>query len=200
MWIPITVQQRDSPSLSLAITEWTDAMAPFLVKHLNGTNGRDVTQFLRNKIPQPYTEDDARFFIGLTSSKGLFTSHAIVLLDADNKLVEAIGSIGLTFSDPNDFEAHTAEFGYWLAKDWWSKGIMGAVVCEYLDKVAKPLSVTPRDEKSPKLAKIVAYAISDNGGSCKVLEKNGFILEGSLRRYAFKRGKWWDGKLYAYFL
>ncbi|KAI8830285.1 acyl-CoA N-acyltransferase [Chytriomyces cf. hyalinus JEL632] len=200
MFVRVSVPQKDAAPLSLAVTEWTPAMAPSLIKHLNGTDGTDVTRFLRNKVPQPYTEDDARFFIGLTAANGLFTAHAIVLLDSDSNIVEAIGTVGLTFKDPTDIEAHSAELGYWLSKAWWGKGIMRSVVCEYLDKVARPLSIVPRNEQSAKLVKIIAYAIADNAGSCKVLENSGFALEGKLRQFAFKRGTWSDGRLYAYFL
>ncbi|KAJ3235347.1 hypothetical protein HDU81_000623 [Chytriomyces hyalinus] len=199
MFVPVSVPQRQGAPLSLAVTEWTHAMTPSLIKHLNGTNGTDVTRFLRNKIPQPYTEDDARFFIDLTVAKGLFTAHAIVLLDNDSNIVEAIGTVGLIFNDPNDVEAHSAELGYWLSKDWWGKGIMSTVVSEYLDKVARPLSIVPRNEQSSKLVKIISSALADNAGSCKVLEKCGFELEGKMKKFAFKRDTWSDGRLYAYF-
>ncbi|KAJ3224834.1 hypothetical protein HDU81_008294, partial [Chytriomyces hyalinus] len=90
MFVPVSVPQRQGAPLSLALTEWTRAMTPSLIKHLNGTNGTDVTRFLRNKIPHPYTAEDARFFIDRTAAKGLSTYHAIVVLDNDSNIVEAI--------------------------------------------------------------------------------------------------------------
>ncbi|KAJ3126160.1 hypothetical protein HK100_010407 [Physocladia obscura] len=202
MWIEVPTQP------TIAITKWVPSMAPFLLKHLNGDAGSAVTRFLRNKIPQPYEQKDADDFIAHCSEEKLFTSYAIVLLNTsdsnsngDNNsqnILAAIGSIGLVFNDPTDIEAHVAELGYWLAQEYWGRGIMSAVVGAFIKNFAAPLSISHHRADVP-LRKIYAYAAIENKGSCKVLELNGFVQEGLLKQYAWKRGEYHDCAVYAFF-
>ncbi|KAI9341994.1 acyl-CoA N-acyltransferase [Obelidium mucronatum] len=206
MWIPVPLPPSPTKSLPLiAITKWSHSLSPFLLKHLNGENGEAVTRYLRNKIPQPYLDSDANFFIKMCAKEELFTSYAIVTVqqgesEGDWKIKEAIGSIGLTFKDPSDIEAHAAELGYWLAKEYWGLGIMKAALAAFLESYVKPLGVY--NERAPQipLAKVYAYAAVENRGSCLVLERNGFEVEGVLKKYAWKRGRFYDHCLYAKFL
>jgi RimJ/RimL family protein N-acetyltransferase len=47
------------------------------------------------------------------------------------------------------------------------------------------------------LSRIVAYVFPRNPASARVMEKCGFSLEGALRKYALKDGRFLDAKLYA---
>ncbi len=47
------------------------------------------------------------------------------------------------------------------------------------------------------IVRIYAEPFAENTGSCRVLEKNGFVLEGILRKNAFKNGQFRDMKLYS---
>jgi ribosomal-protein-alanine N-acetyltransferase len=47
------------------------------------------------------------------------------------------------------------------------------------------------------LIRIFAFVFESNTASVKVLEKNGFTLEGTMRRAVFKRGRLMDQALYA---
>jgi RimJ/RimL family protein N-acetyltransferase len=47
------------------------------------------------------------------------------------------------------------------------------------------------------LVRITAHVFPFNNASAKVLEKNGFLLEGVLRKHHWKAGNFLDAKLYA---
>ncbi|KAI8929488.1 acyl-CoA N-acyltransferase [Entophlyctis helioformis] len=108
----------------------------------------------------------------------------------------AVGGIGLTFGDPTDIEAHTAELGYWLGEAFWGQGIMEATVRAFMGEHVEG-SVRCDGERPVQLSRVVAVVAAANVGSSRVLEKNGFELEGRLRRYWFKRGEYGDGLQYS---
>jgi RimJ/RimL family protein N-acetyltransferase len=96
-----------------------------------------------------------------------------------------IGGVG--FKDFTISKSHRAEIGYWLAKPYWGRGIMTAVVkkaCEFAFS-------------EWKLVKISAEVFAFNPGSARVLEKCGFEQEGYLKKQHKKDGQWIDVKLYA---
>jgi ribosomal-protein-alanine N-acetyltransferase len=96
-----------------------------------------------------------------------------------------IGGCGL-----NDFEigkSHRAEIGYWLAKGFWGRGIMTAVVQRLCRHAFEEFG----------LVKITAQVHSENMASARVLEKCGFQQEGFLRKHFLKDGKFIDARLFA---
>ena len=100
----------------------------------------------------------------------------------DNK---AIGSI--TVFRQENIHKLTAELGYYIAEEYWGKGIMTEAVkqiCEYVFN-------------NSDIIRIFAEPFADNTASCRVLEKAGFQLEGVLKSNALKNGKIIDMKMYA---
>ena len=98
---------------------------------------------------------------------------------------KAIGSIGV-FRQQN-IHRQTAEMGYYIAEEYWGKGIMTDAVkqiCEYVFK-------------NSDILRIYAEPFAYNTGSCRVLEKAGFQYEGTLRNNAVKNGKVIDMKMYS---
>ena len=93
-----------------------------------------------------------------------------------------IGSIGL-----KKIKGHKAEMGYWIGKKHWGRGIATEAVKMIADFGFKKL----------KLKRIYAYVFEKNKSSCRVLEKNGFIKEGFLRKDRMKDGKFVNVYLYA---
>jgi RimJ/RimL family protein N-acetyltransferase len=90
----------------------------------------------------------------------------------------------------NDFEvgkSHRAEVGYWLAKPFWGRGIVTAVV----QRVCRHAFV------EFGLVKIIAHVVTHNSASARVLEKCGFVQEGLLRKHFLKDGQFIDVKLFA---
>ena len=162
------------------LSEFRPSDKPALVEHLNDRDIYDRTF----RIPFPYTEADAEAFLArvakATDQHGQPAHFAI--RTGDDAL---IGGCGL-----NDFEigkSHRAEVGYWLAKPFWGRGIMTAVVQRVCQHAFEEFG----------LVKIIAHVVTHNPASARVLEKCGFVQEGLLRRHFVKDGKFIDVKLFA---
>jgi RimJ/RimL family protein N-acetyltransferase len=80
-----------------------------------------------------------------------------------------------------------AELGYVISKSFWNTGVTSEAVRLALEKGFKDLGVK----------RIEAYVDPENIGSIRVLEKNGFKLEGLLKKYVVHRGNIRDRHLYA---
>jgi RimJ/RimL family protein N-acetyltransferase len=97
----------------------------------------------------------------------------------------AIGSIGVFRKDNIHFK--TAEMGYYVAEEHWGKGIGTQAVkevCQYIFE-------------NTDIIRIFAEPFAHNLGSCRILEKSGFMCEGILRKNAVKNGVILDMKMYA---
>ena len=136
---------------------------------------------LRDGLPYPYTDKDAEEFISamLSSNENNVFAFAIVY---DGK---AVGSIGVYRKE--NIHRLTAELGYYLAEEYWGKGIMTEAVkqvCRYVFD-------------NSDIVRIFAEPFSFNTASCRVLEKAGFQCEGTLRSNAIKNGRISDMKMYS---
>ena len=80
-----------------------------------------------------------------------------------------------------------AELGYYLGRAYWGRGIMTWAV-----EAACQWAFAHTD-----LLRISAAPFARNLPSCRVLEKAGFQLEGTLRQSAVKDGEVLEMKLYA---
>lgn len=144
-------------------------------------SNRKVQDNLRDGLPYPYTEQDGKEFISamLSADENETFAFAITV----NNMV--IGSIGI-FRQGN-IHRQTAELGYYIAEEYWGKGIMTEAVkqiCEYV--------FTNSD-----IIRIYAEPFAYNIASCRALEKAGFQYEGTLRSNAVKNGKVIDMKMYS---
>ena len=144
-------------------------------------SNKKIQDNLRDGLPYPYTEQDATDYISamLSEDENKTLAFAITI---DNK---AIGSIG-AFRQKN-IHRHTAEIGYYIAEEYWGKGLMTEAVkqiCSYIF------------DKS-NIVRIYADPFSYNKASCRVLEKAGFLYEGTLRSNAIKNGKTIDMLMYS---
>ena len=144
-------------------------------------SNRKVQDNLRDGLPYPYTEQDGKEFISamLSADENETFAFAITV----NNMV--IGSIGI-FRQGN-IHRQTAELGYYIAEEYWGKGIMTEAVkqiCEYV--FAKS-----------DIIRIYAEPFANNIASCRVLEKAGFQYEGTLRSNAVKNGKVIDMEMYS---
>ena len=160
------------------IRKWELSDAKELATALSNKNIQDN---LRDGLPYPYTEQDGVDFISAMLSTNENDSFAFAIM-ADNKV---IGSIGV-FRQGN-IHRRTAELGYYIAEEYWGKGIMTEAVkqiCEYVF------------DKSD-IIRIYAEPFAYNEASCRVLEKAGFQYEGTLRSNAIKNGKVIDMKMYS---
>ncbi|MCJ1320766.1 hypothetical protein MMC15_006107 [Xylographa vitiligo] len=122
---------------------------PRLVSYLND---KTVTDNFGVWMPDTYTTDDALQFLERHNYK---LHYSIRSLKQDDIL---IGDIAV-YSDNR--------FGYWLAPDFWNKGIMTQVVGALI-----------REAKSVGIDRIMAAAYTSNPASRVVLIRNGFVFVG----------------------
>lgn len=163
----------------VTVREWKESDAEALAGLLND---KRILDNLRDGLPYPYTVSDALWYINscLSADKNNTFCFAIVY---NGKVV---GSIGIFRQGNIHFK--TAELGYYIGVEFWGKGIMTEAVrlaCKHVFD-------------NTDIVRIYAEPFAENTASCRVLEKNGFVLEGILRKNAFKNGVFRDMKLYAF--
>lgn len=160
------------------IRKWKLEDAKELAEAISNPN---IQKNLRDGLPYPYTEEDGRAYISemLGADEKKTFAFAIVYHE------KVIGSIGVFRQD--NIHCRTAELGYYIAEEYWGRGIMTDAVkqtCAYVFS-------------NSDIIRIFAEPFSYNAASCRVLEKAGFQLEGTLRWNAVKNGQVLDMKMYA---
>ena len=144
-------------------------------------SNKKIQDNLRDGLPYPYTEQDGKEFISamLVANENDTFAFAITVNG------KVIGSIG-AFRQGN-IHRQTAELGYYIAEEYWGKGIMTEAVKQLCDYVFS----------NTDIIRIYAEPFAYNIGSCRVLEKAGFQYEGTLRSNALKNGNVFDMKMYS---
>jgi RimJ/RimL family protein N-acetyltransferase len=142
-------------------------------------NNRRIWENLRDRFPHPFTEADGAAYIAHNLQSEDQTSFAI---DVGGT---AIG--GISLRPGSDIERITAELGYWTGEEFWGRGIATAAI----------RLITEHAFNDRKLDRVFAIPFIENIGSCRALEKNGYLLEGTMRRSALKDGRIRDQQLYA---
>ncbi len=145
-----------------------------LVKLLNNKN---VTQYLTTRIPQPYTTQDAEWWVNTGSKAGIAKA-----IDVDGTLV---GVISITIGDYEN--ARSAEIGYWLGEDYWGEGIATKAVDKMTNNVFS----------NSEIVRLFARVFAPNKESMHVLEKCGYTKEGIFKKSIFKGGKYLDEHIFA---
>ena len=158
------------------LRKWNDSDLQNLIKHANNPQ---IASNMRDGFPYPYTIEKGREWLEFAGSQDSSHNFAITINN------EAIGGIGLEVGE--DIERISAETGYWLGEEYWGHGIVSSALKGILDYGFNTL----------KLERIFATPFDHNIASRKVLEKNGFVLEGILRRSVIKSGKIYNKALYA---
>ncbi|KQM67250.1 hypothetical protein ASE74_07235 [Pedobacter sp. Leaf216] len=148
-----------------------------LVKHANNFN---ISKYLTDKFPFPYQKKDGEAFIQLALSHHPLQIKAIVVNN------EVIGSIGV--HQLADIYSKSAEMGYWIAEDFWGKGIIPQAVKEMLKYGFETFDVE----------RIFARTAHTNLASQRVLKKAGFILEAELKGTIFKNGEYFDELIFGF--
>lgn len=164
--------------MTCQIRKWKSSDAAALAAALSN---KKIQDNLRDGLPYPYTEQDGADYIRAMLSADENETFAFAITVED----KAIGSIGV-FRQGN-IHRQTAELGYYLAEEYWGRGIMTEAVkqiCEYVFCKSDIL-------------RIYAEPFAHNTASCRVLEKAGFECEGTLRKNAVKNGKVMDMKMYS---
>ena len=160
------------------IRSWQLSDAKKLAQMLNNKN---ILDNLRDGLPYPYTETDGKEYITamLNADKNEVFAFAVTYCG------ELAGSVGVVRQ--SNIHNKTAELGYYIAEEFWNKGIATQAVKSACAKVFE----------SSDILRIYAEPFARNKASCKVLEKAGFVCEGTLRANAVKNGAVEDMKMYA---
>ncbi len=164
--------------MAVRLRAWTLEDAPALAKLINN---KKVQDNLRDGLPFPYGEEDAKAFLSAMLASDPDQNLAFAI-EADGKL---IGSISATRCANIHFR--TAELGYYLGEPYWGKGFATEAVRQICDYIYR----------NTDIIRIFAEPFAYNTASCRVLEKAGFQLEGLLRSNAVKNGRILDMKMYA---
>jgi len=146
-----------------------------LVRYLNN---EQLVRYLASRIPQPYSFDDASWWVEVGSKEQAFV-RAISLNGA------FCGVIGV-YTKEADY-AHAAELGYWIAQEYWNQGIASKAVADFTELVFATTDIQ----------RIYAVVAAPNVASIKVMEKVGFSLEGILKQAVQKQGQFFDEHLFA---
>ena len=136
--------------------------------------------YLSDRLPNPYTEDDANWWLNMVAnSEGIDgTFRAMVV---DGKIVG-----GISIERKADIYRLDGELGYMLLKDYWNRGLMSQAVGQVCEIAIKELG----------LNRITANVFHPNLASQRILLKNGFIQEGVMRKAVIKGGIIYDIFLY----
>ncbi|KXU45145.1 MAG: GNAT family N-acetyltransferase [Longibaculum muris] len=144
-------------------------------------NNQKIMNHLRDGLPYPYTVEDAKEYISsmLQANQEKMFAFAISVDE------HVIGSISVTRLD--NIHYCTGELGYYIGEYYWGKGYATSAVkqvCQYVFEHSD-------------IIRIFAEPFAYNTASCRVLEKAGFIYEGTLHKNAIKNGQVQDMKMYA---
>ena len=139
-------------------------------------NDAAVTQFLSTKIPSPYTKEDAHWWV--TEGSKVDVVRAIAF---DEQLVGCIAV------NRGEFEySRSGEIGYWIAQDYWRKGIAYNAIVEITEFVFS----------NTDIVRIYASVFSENIPSMKLLLKSGYKEEAILKKAMFKNNQFYDSHIF----
>lgn len=163
-----------------------------MAKHANDP---DITKGMRNTFPNPYSLEQAEYFL---NNIGLKETHPSSADPDDAKPVLTnyalcrrsdgayMGGIGLM--PKRDVEARTFETGYWIGKEFWGDG--------YMTEALQAFTVWAF-QTFAELARIEASVFEGNDASVRVLKRAGFQAEGVRRKAVWKRGQLLDQLLFS---
>lgn len=164
--------------MEIKLRNWEIEDAQLVVKYANNKN---VSKYLRDVFPFPYTLDDAKSYIRYCSGADK-SKNILFAIDIEGK---AVGAIGLTIQ--NDVNRKCAELGFWLGESFWNNGVMTRAVKEMCQMGFRLYDIE----------RIYAEVFDDNTASKSVLEKCGFTMDGVMRNSIFKDGKLQNACIYS---
>ena len=162
--------------MTIILHKWTSNDKEALMALCNAVD----RTFLSDRLPYPYTEADADWWLGMVAEnegkEGVWQS-----IWADGQLV---GSISVERKDEGG--QAIGEIGYMILTPFWSQGIGTESVRQICEIAFREL----------ELQQIVGNVFPENVASARVLEKNGFQLNGTMTGSIVKNGSLLDVKVY----
>lgn len=145
-------------------------------------NNKKIWLNVRDAFPHPYTLANAAEWIAFTLGQKPVRNMSIV---CNNSIA---GSIGIVTKD--DVYRKNIEIGYFLGETYWGRGIATSAVSLLLEHIKSNFDVI----------RIYAEVFGHNKASMKVLEKNGFHLEGIREKAVIKNNVIMDDYVWVKFL
>ena len=146
--------------MTITLHKWASADKEALMALCNAVD----RTFLSDRLPNPYTEADADWWLGMVAEnegkEGVWRS-----IWADGQLV---GSISVERKDEGG--KTIGEIGYMILTPFWSQGIGTEAVRQICGIAFQELA----------LEQIIGQVFPENVASARVLEKNGFQLNGTI--------------------
>ncbi|KAM0346678.1 hypothetical protein ACHAPU_005391 [Fusarium lateritium] len=144
-------------------------------------NNPQIARWLQNTFPHPYTVQDAENWISIAKAQSPILDFTICQPDG----VSIIGGVGLKARE--DIHHRTMEIGYWIAEEYWHRGIATEVISAFSNWAF---------DNFKHLVRLEAKVFEGNMASCRVLEKCGFEFEGRQRAAIEKMGVIMDAFIY----
>lgn len=158
--------------MDIALKPWTErdaAMLHDLMQHID-------RRFLSNRIPDPYTLKDAESWLSFVGDhEGRDALFRSIVVDG-----RCAGTVSA--EQRGDVYCRDAEVGYFLRTDLWGRSVMTKALGLFCSEAFAALDIV----------RLSALVYEPNRASRRVLEKNGFMLEGMLRQAVYKDGHTWN--------
>ncbi len=158
----------------IRLRDFAESDLEALLKQANNPN---IARYLTESFPSPYTKEDAVFWISTGCKEGVTK-----VIEYQNNFAGSISATALKGE-----HRFSASVGYWIAEDYWGKGI----ACKALNMLTDEMF------SSTEIVRLYAEVYSPNTASMKVLEKSGYLQEAILRQSVFKNGEFYDDYIYA---
>ena len=132
--------------------------------------------FLSDRLPYPYTEEDAKVWLNMVAQNDSVSGiYRAIVMDG-----QPIGSISV--EQKEDVYRIDGEIGFMLHGDYCNKGIMTEAVRQMCTIAFRDLPIE----------RITANIFQSNTTSMQVLRKNGFVHEGTMKRAIIKNDLIYD--------
>ena len=164
--------------MTITLHTWSTSDKPALMALCNAVD----RTFLSDRLPYPYTEADADWWLGMVAeNEGKEGVWRAIVVDG---LI--VGSISVErMADEN---RAAGSMGYMILTPFWSQGIGTEAVRQICGIAFRELA----------LERIIGEVFPENLASAQVLEKNGFLLEETRAGAVVKGGKAMDVRVYCY--
>ena len=164
--------------MTITLHKWASADKEALMALCNAVD----RTFLSDRLPNPYTEADADWWLGMVAENDVKEGvwRAIVV---DGQIVGSISVERMA-----DEQRNAGSIGYMILTPFWSQGIGTEAVRQICGIAFRELA----------LERIIGEVFPENLASARVLEKNGFRLEETKDGAVVKGGKAMDVRVYCY--
>ena len=164
--------------MAITLHTWNTRDKPALMALCNAVD----RTFLSDRLPYPYTEADADWWLGIVAEnegkEGVWRAIVVDGLIVGSISVERLANV----------QRNAGSIGYMVLTPFWSQGIGTEAVRQICGIAFQELA----------LERIIGEVFPENLASARVLEKNGFRLEETKVGAVVKGGKAMDVRVYCY--